>query len=134
MSEKHTLLESLSSDPNFTRIINKYKRKPSGGRSSNDAYNSKNNGKPPGGRRTRASSNPPDNGGGIGKYLLALGAGGAGGYALRDKLGDDTGEVGEAMHSLRDKLGDVANNTGEHISSLRDKLANIIATHHDDEA
>jgi hypothetical protein len=44
---------------------------------------------------------------------LGLGAAGAGGYALRDKLGDDVDD------------------TGEHINSLRDKLANIIATHHE---
>jgi hypothetical protein len=114
MSEKHTLLESLSSDPSFRRIVNKYKqRAPSTGGSSKNAYNGKNGGKPPSGGR-RPSSNPPDNGGGIGKYLLAIGAGGAGGYALRDKLGD------------------VTDDTAEHITSLRDKLANIIASRHDE--
>jgi hypothetical protein len=132
MSEKHTLLESLSNDPSFKRILNKHKRKTFTGGSSNYAYNSKNNGKPPGGGR-KSSNNPPNNGGGIGKYLLALGAGGAGGYALRDQLGNDTGEASETIHSLRDKLGDVTDNTGEHINSLRDKIANIIASHHNED-
>jgi hypothetical protein len=114
MSGNHTLLESLSSDPSFGRILKKYKqRKTSTGGSSSYAYNSKNNSKPPGGGR-RPSSSPPNDGGGIGKYLLGIGAGGVGGYALRDKLGD------------------VTDDTGEHINSLRDKLANIIATHHEE--
>jgi hypothetical protein len=54
--------------------------------------------------------------GGIGKYLLGLGAAaGAGAYALHDKLGD------------------AADEAGEHINSLRDKIANIIAGHHDED-
>jgi hypothetical protein len=68
-----------------------------------------------GGRGDKLSSKSS---GGIGKYLLGLGAAGAaaagaGAYALRDQLGDDA---------------------GEHIHSLRDKLARLFAAHHDDEA
>jgi hypothetical protein len=67
---------------------------------------------PPRGRAGGSSPpHPPSN---IIKYLLGLGAAGAGGYALRDKLGDTADEA------------------GEHINSLRDKLANMIATHHDE--
>jgi hypothetical protein len=61
--------------------------------------------------KSRPPRRPPNN---IIKYLLGLGAAGAGGYALRDKLGD------------------AADEAGEHINSLRDKLANIIAAHHNE--
>jgi hypothetical protein len=55
--------------------------------------------------------------GGIGKYLLGLGAAGA---------------AGAGAYALRDKLGDAADEAGEHINSLRDKLANIIGgAHHE---
>jgi hypothetical protein len=68
-----------------------------------------------GGGGGRSSKRPPRRPtGGIGKYLLGIGAAGAGAYALHDKLGD------------------AADEAGEHINSLRDKIANIIAGHHDE--
>jgi hypothetical protein len=68
-----------------------------------------------GGGSSNTPPKPPR--GGIGKYLLALGAAGA---------------AGAGAYSLRDKIGDAADEAGEHINSLRDKLANIIAGHHDE--
>jgi hypothetical protein len=67
-----------------------------------------------GGKASSSPTKPPR--GGIGKYLMGLGAAGA---------------AGAGAYSLRDQLGDAADDAGEHINSLRDKLANIIAAHHE---
>jgi hypothetical protein len=67
-----------------------------------------------GGKASSPPAKPPR--GGIGKYLMGLGAAGA---------------AGAGAYSLRDQLGDAADDAGEHINSLRDKLANIIAAHHE---
>jgi hypothetical protein len=106
-----------------TKLLSKFSSDGGGGRSSNNPPNPPGGGG--GGRSSNNPPNPPGGGGklssrpprrppgGIGKYLLGLGAAGAGAYALHDKLGD------------------VADEAGEHINSLRDKLANIIAAHHE---
>jgi hypothetical protein len=120
------LLSKFSSDGGGGRSSNNPPNPPGGGgggRSSNNPPNPPGGGG--GGRSSNNPPNPPGGGGklssrpprrppgGIGKYLLGLGAAGAGAYALHDKLGD------------------VADEAGEHINSLRDKLANIIAAHHE---
>jgi hypothetical protein len=63
-----------------------------------------------------SNTHPKSPRGSIGKYLLGLGA---------------LGATGAGAYALRDKLGDAADEAGEHINSLRDKLANIIAAHHE---
>jgi hypothetical protein len=104
----------------------------------NTSSGSGSSGNPPGGSllKTSSNSNLPmvnsygglvSSGGsssksprGIGKYLLglgALGAAGAGAYALRDKLGDADDDTGDAA---------------EHINSLRDKITGLFAGHHDE--
>jgi hypothetical protein len=135
MSKKHTLLEDfglavihtlLEGKRRYLPLSHTYDYNEEGGRievlnhyvdSSNRKYAAAaavQPPRPPGGGRAGGSSppHPPSN---IIKYLLALGAAGAGAYALRDKLGDSAEEA------------------GEHINSLRDKLANMIATHHDND-
>jgi hypothetical protein len=122
MSKTHTLLEDLG--PKAIRLITEHLRlikiDPSGGSSSNLPANPlpvKYSDKllPVKYSGSGRSSNTPHRGS-IGKYLLGLGA---------------LGAAGAGAYALRDKLGDAADEAGEHINSLRDKLANIIAARHE---
>jgi hypothetical protein len=122
MSKNHTLLEDFGPAVIHALSEGKCRYLVEGGRFAVASSSPPNN--PPRGksaslpppnppnRKFAAAALPPHDPSII-KYLLALGAGGAGGYALRDKLGD------------------AADEAGEHINSLRDKLANIVAVHHD---